>query len=184
MQQKEQQDIFMELLEPVYGRLERFVLAMTHNRELARDIIHDTVAAAWQQFDRLRHREAFLSYLFTIAARTYKAHRQRQSRTAEATADFWDYICDTGTPPDVRADYRALYEALDKLPEQQREAVVMFELLGFSMKEIQQVQGGTLVSVKVRISRGRKKLAHLLGVHDREQTGSETGIPRTDSVLV
>ncbi len=173
----------MELLEPVHSRLERFVLAMTQNRDLAKDIIHDTVAVAWQQFDRIRHREAFLSYLFTIATRTYRAYRQRENRTAAATDDFWEYICDTDTPPDVRADYRALYEALDKLPEQQREAVVMFELLGFSMKEIQQVQGGTLVSVKVRISRGRKKLAQLLGVHDDEPKNAN-GIFRTDSVLV
>ena len=33
-----------------------------------------------------------------------------------------------------------------------------------SMKEIQEVQGGNLIAVKVRISRGRKKLAKLLGV--------------------
>lgn len=173
----------MELLEPVYNRLERFVLAMTHNRDLAKDIIHDTVAVAWQQFDRIRHREAFLSYLFTIATRTYRVYRQRENRMTAATEDFWEYMCDNDTPPDVRADYRALYEAIDQLPEQQREAVVMFELLGFSMKEIQQVQGGTLVSVKVRISRGRKKLARLLGVHSNEQK-NVNGIFRADSVLV
>lgn len=173
----------MELLEPVYNRLECFVLAMTHNRELAKDIIHDTVAVAWQQFDRIRHREAFLSYLFTIATRTYRTYWQRENRMTSATEDFWEYICDSDTPPDVRADYRALYEAIDQLPEQQREAVVMFELLGFSMKEIQQVQGGTLVSVKVRISRGRKKLARLLGVNGDEQKNVNR-VFRADSVLV
>lgn len=38
----------------------------------------------------------------------------------------------------------------------------MFEILGFSMKEIHEVQGGTLIAVKVRISRGRSELTRLL----------------------
>ncbi len=164
----------MELLNPAYGSLEKFVLAMTRNRETARDIIHETVSIAFQQFDKIRHKEAFLSYLFTIAVRVHRQYQAYSKRTAEVQEDFWEYMCDSSVSPETAADYRALYEALDKLPEQQREAVVMFELLGFSMKEIQKVQGGTLVSVKVRISRARKKLAHILGVDSdsRQQTAS------------
>lgn len=164
----------MELLDPAYGSLEKFVLAMTRNRETAKDIIHETISIAFQQFDRIRHKEAFLSYLFTIAVRVHRQYQAYSRRTAEVQEEFWEYMCGSNTSPDTAADYRALYEALDQLPEQQREAVIMFELLGFSMKEIQKVQGGTLISVKVRISRARKKLARILGVDsdNRQQSAS------------
>lgn len=174
----------MELLQPVYSRLERFVLAMVRNRETAKDIIHETVGIAYQQFDNIRHKEAFLSYLFTIAVRVNKQYSAYTRRTAETDEDFWDYMASGGASPEATADYRALYEALDRLPEQQREAVIMFELLGFSMKEIQKVQGGTLVSVKVRISRARKKLAQILGVNSDGRQPSPAGLFRSDSIAV
>lgn len=160
----------MELLNPAYASLEKFVLAMTRNRETARDVIHETVSIAFQQFDNIRHKQAFLSYLFTVALRVHRQYQAYNRRSVEVQEEFWEYMCDSSTSPEAAADYRALYEALDQLPAQQREAVVMFELLGFSMKEIQKVQGGTLVSVKVRISRARKKLAQILGVdHSSKQ---------------
>lgn len=58
--------------------------------------------------------------------------------------------------------YDCSYAALDTLPDKQREAVIMFEILGFSMKEIHDVQGRTLIAIKVRISRGRAELTRLL----------------------
>lgn len=183
MEQRSEQDTFMELLEPVYNRLERFVLAMTRNRDVAKDIIHETVAIAWQQFGSLRQRKAFLSYLFTIATRTHAQHVRQQRRSIIADDDFWEYMSSHETSPETVADYRALYEAIDKLPEQQREAVIMFELLGFSMKEVQQVQGGTLISVKVRVSRARKKLAQLLGATHTEKRALKNAL-RPDSVVV
>jgi hypothetical protein len=42
------------------------------------------------------------------------------------------------------------------------------------MKEIQEIQGGTVVAVKVRISRGRKRLAQLLGAHKTQPNNGNT----------
>jgi RNA polymerase sigma-70 factor (ECF subfamily) len=61
---------------------------------------------------------------------------------------------------------RLLYEALQKLPEEQREAIILFEISGFSLKEVQQIQGAGLSAVKSRIVRGKKKLARLLNDHE------------------
>jgi RNA polymerase sigma-70 factor (ECF subfamily) len=60
--------------------------------------------------------------------------------------------------PDSSHDVQVLYELIGKLPEKQREAFVLFELSGFSLEEIRQLQGGTLSSIKMRLSRGRKQL--------------------------
>ncbi|MEO5929741.1 MAG: hypothetical protein ABIR47_07405, partial [Candidatus Kapaibacterium sp.] len=45
-----------------------------------------------------------------------------------------------------------------------REAVLLFELAGFSTAEVRDIQGGTLVAVRVRLARGRKRLATMMGV--------------------
>jgi RNA polymerase sigma-70 factor (ECF subfamily) len=169
----EKQDRFMRLYEPVQRKLEHFALAMTRNSDAAREVVGDTLLVAYEQFDRLRHPEAFLSFLFTIATRTYRRQQKRAGIFSTFDERHSELLHDTAAPPDLAADIAAVYAAIDRLPEKQREAVVMFELLGFSMKEIRDVQGGTLVGVKVRVSRGRQKLATILGVDARGNSNGQ-----------
>jgi RNA polymerase sigma-70 factor (ECF subfamily) len=174
------QERFMKLFEPLQPRLERFALAMTRDRETARDVVGETILEAYQRFDTLRDERAFLGFLFTIAARTYRRRAARSRRHDELTDDHLDALVDSSTPPDTAADIAAVYQALAELPQQQREAVYLFEVQGMSMKEIQEIQGGTLVGVKVRISRGRKKLAAILGIADTGGTREQTQRHSTD----
>ena len=78
-----------------------------------------------------------------------------------------------------------LYRALDELSASQREAVVLFEISGLSLEEVREIQGGSLSGVKSRISRGRQRLAELLGATDTRTTahttasnGSSTSVKR------
>ena len=59
-------------------------------------------------------------------------------------------------------EYDQLYKALEKLPELQREALILFEISGFSIKEIAGIQSSSEDAVKQRLSRGRKELLELL----------------------
>ena len=163
----EKQERFLSLFEPVQASLERFVLAMAQEKENARDVVAETVMIAYEQFEKLRDPKAFLSFLFTIALRVHRRELKKAKRTERFDSTLMVDVLDPGTPPDVAADVHRVYKALHDLPEKQREAVILFEIIGFSMKEICEVQGGTLTAVKVRISRGRKKLAEILGVDNR-----------------
>ena len=163
----------MALLDPVHDNLARYVRAMSRNAEEARDLMSETLLAAYESFDTLRAPAAFLSYLFTIAQRTCR-HRARRFRLfAEYDATHAAQLHATTPAPDAAADIPALYSALDRLPAEQREAVVLFELSGLSLEEIREIQGGTLSGVKARVARGRRKLAKLLGVEERESTGKQ-----------
>lgn len=153
----------MALFEPLQPRLQRFVLAMTRSEELTKDVIGETILIAFERLDSVRHEEAFLSFLFTIATRVYRKWGRTHDGAAASEEDLAGLL-DPGTPPDIAADVAAMYRALDLLPEKQREAVILFEVLGFSAREIREIQGGTEVGVRVRITRARKKLARILGV--------------------
>ena len=59
-------------------------------------------------------------------------------------------------------DVELLYAALDRLPNDQREAVVLFEVSGLPMAEIAAIQNCSEGTVKTRVSRGRAKLRGLL----------------------
>lgn len=166
MNQKEKQVQFMELLKPLMGRLERYALAIAMNRDEAKDVVGETVMLAWENFDSLKSKDAFLSYLLTIASRVYKK-RQRifyKFRVNEAQ-DIDELYCRT-LAPDVSTDVGLLYKALEKLPTRQKEAIILFEIMGFSIKEICEIQDSETSSVKMRLVRGRQKIAELMGVKD------------------
>lgn len=169
----------------VFLPLERFVRAMAwrdagggRDEEMCKDICAETIAIAYEQFASLRTHEALLSYCFTIATRLHRTYRIKSRRVAYSLSEFAfaeageSVACERKADilPDDTAEYLTeqstdvamLYTALDTLPSEQREAVIMFEILGFSMKEIAEVQKRSVTSVKVSVSRGRTLLAKRL----------------------
>ena len=163
MKRKRRQEIFLGLLEPKLEDLSRFCLAMTRETEAGRDLMSDVILAAWERFDSLREEEAFLSFLFTIARRTYHRRRRREELFGKYDEQSARNIAGNGTPVWIGADVRALYDALAELPKAQSEAVVLFEITGLSLKEVATVQNASLSAVKSRIARGRERLTKLLG---------------------
>ena len=174
MRQTQRQEVFLALLEPRLEDLSRFCLAMTRDPEAGKDLMGDVILAAFEGFDSLRDDAAFLSFLFTIARRMYYRRRKREKIFSEYDEERARTIRAGGSPVWIGADVRALYEALSHLPEVQREAIVLFELTGLSLKEVAEVQDVSLSAVKSRLARGRERLARLLGAQQPEVRESDT----------
>jgi RNA polymerase sigma-70 factor, ECF subfamily len=172
----EKNERFMQLLKPCHDRLARFVRAMVNSPEDAEDIVSDTILLAYEKFDTIREPQAFLSWLFTVASRLHKRRRWRASifepferfihTNDDAESHEWEPPAQGASAtdsPETFVDVNLLYAALERLPHKQREAFVMFEITGLSLVEIQEVQGDSLSSVKMRLSRARERLRDLLG---------------------
>lgn len=158
----------MELLKPVYPRLERFALTLTRNRDDAKDIVGETVLKAFEGFDNVRDEQAFLSFLFTICSRV--AQSGRYKKRVLASEEQVEELYRNYTSPETATDIVLLYQALDKLPAEAKEAIILSEISGLTHKEVQEIQGGSLSAIKVRIFRAKKRLAELLGVQLTEQS--------------
>lgn len=160
----EEQKLFLELLEPIRPGLARYCRAICRDRETALDLVSETILIACEHFHSITHeKKSFSSYLFMTATRLHKRWRWRMKRKVVYDTELASNIHDPNPAPDSGADVELLYAALRKLPEAQREAIVMFEISGLSLEEICEIQGGTLSGVKSRIARGREKLAKMLG---------------------
>ncbi len=159
------------MLEPVWNPLARYCNSMAGDRETARDLMSETLLVGFQHFEQLRDSAAFRAYLFRIAMRINLEWKKRSARQTPLTEELARHLEQTTLSDDGRAAERSLdagdlYAALATLPKKQREAVVLFEISGLSLKEIQDVQGGSLSGVKSRIVRGREELARKLGVRN------------------
>lgn len=166
---------FLALLEPVRTGLGQFARSLTRDRESARDLAAEAIRIAYEQFDTLRDEGKFKSWLFTTTSHlAQRANWRERNRVAydELKAQS---IPSNGTSPDIGPDIEALYDALAKLPEEMREAVVLFEISGLSLAEVCDVQRASLSAVKSRISRGRKLLAEILRV---DEVSNENEFPQ------
>jgi RNA polymerase sigma-70 factor (ECF subfamily) len=170
---EQKQERFLALLKPNHDSLARFARAMTKSREEAQDLVSDTIEQAFKHLDSLKSDDAFLSWLFTIASRIEKRRRWRERIFERFDPVFHDEAAEAFTRnPNAEAlyDTQILYDALQKLPFRQREAFTLFEISGFSLQEIQELQGDSLSAVKMRLVRAREALRVMLGdTHSQER---------------
>jgi RNA polymerase sigma-70 factor (ECF subfamily) len=155
---------FLRLLEPVYPRLSRYALAITRNVDEAKDLTSDAILIALEQFAKMKDKEHFAGFLFKVASRLHKRRQYRDRfrtvynlKAAEALEDF-------SPKPDQAAEIAIVMEALEKLPEKMKEAIVLADVADLSLEEIRAIQGGTLSGVKSRLKRGREMLQGHLGI--------------------
>ena len=77
------------------------------------------------------------------------------------------------------AEINLLYTAINRLPAAQRDALVLFEISGFSMKEIAAIQKSTEGAVKTKVSRARKRLKEILAPEEHEASARTMEILRS-----
>ena len=156
----------MEAFQPLYGKLWKFILSISRNRDDAKDILSETFLIAYEKFDTLKNERAFLSFLFTIASRLRNSSKMKRSKYYSTEVFEFDDFAGNFLSPEDETDIKLLYKTLDYLPEVQKEAIVLFEIFGFSRTEIADIQKTTVTNVKIRLYRGRKKLEQIINKGD------------------
>jgi RNA polymerase sigma-70 factor, ECF subfamily len=149
---------FLDFFLPVEPLLVRFARALAGNNDDARDVVGETVLTALEQFENLSNEDSFKFFLFTIARRTYWKTVLKKRLFIPLDKKHEELQYDDSAIAESSHDIVLLYEALHKLPFKIREAISLFELGGFSLVEIQAIQGGSLSGVKTRLARGRLRL--------------------------
>lgn len=165
---KEKQDRFLALYEPVHERFERFCRSRVFGEMDFRDVMNDTLLIAYDKFDTLRTDQAFLSFLFSVCVRVVaNLNRKKKPELMKDENKYYHLASDEN--PHARADVEFLHKLLKQLPEDQRECILLFEISGFSLKEIAVIQSVSEGAVKQRLRRGRETLYELLNYDSREK---------------
>lgn len=164
------QDQFLTLYEPVHERFERFCRARVYGNMDYRDLINESLLVAYDKLEALRSKEAFLSFLIGISVRILSNNHQKkkEERWSAATEKHKQDFAIGVSDPDIHF----LYEGLSHLKEEQRECLILFEISGFSIKEIAEIQSASESAVKQRLKRGRDKLKQILTFESSHKTGN------------
>ncbi len=141
-------------------RLYGFAVAMTGDRDRARDLLHDCVLRAASARERPVNEPAFRAWLFTIMRNLWiDQHRaaERQSRMLETLSDAVPVSLDS-----MAVESFAVRQAFELLSHDHREVLALVDISGFSYQEAADLLGVPCGTVMSRISRARQALARLL----------------------
>jgi RNA polymerase sigma-70 factor (ECF subfamily) len=166
------------------SNLRAFAVSLCGDKERADDLVQETLFKAWNHFDSFQEGTNLKAWLFTILRNTYFSERRKRKREVE-DADG-SYAAQLSSPPEQQAhmDMQDFREVLARLPDDQREALILVGAAGFSYEEAANISGCPVGTIKSRVNRARGRLADLLGLasnagvdEDEEELGG--GISKT-----
>lgn len=154
--------IFLPHLDSAYN-LARWLTRVDQN---AQDLVQEAYLRALKAFTGFRGGDA-RAWLLTIVRNTFYTGLQRNRSNAWTTFDDETYSASSeASNPEAmlaqRVDAELLKDALEDLPSQFREVMVLRELEGMSYKEIATISGVPIGTVMSRLARARQRLQHAL----------------------
>ena len=152
--------------------LYRAALGMTRDKGDAEDLVQDTFVRAFSFYAQYQGGTNGRAWLFRIMTNLYinsyrKKHREPERVSYDELEDFYLYnrLSDaqsrgTGAAPEVeivtRIEAEAIREAIDNLPDEYRDTVLLADVNEFSYQEISDMLQIPIGTVRSRLSRGRR----------------------------
>jgi RNA polymerase sigma-70 factor (ECF subfamily) len=141
----------------------------------AEDVVQETYLQAWKSFHRFEPGTNCRAWLFKIMFHVIAHHRRRWFRVRLKTDPIEDFLDTLTAEEPVRQHLqdKEVLNALDKLPRQFREVIVLADVEDFAYREIAEMLRIPMGTVMSRLNRGRKLLRTQLSGY-AEQLGIET----------
>jgi RNA polymerase sigma-70 factor (ECF subfamily) len=153
--------------------LRAFAISLTGRMDRADDLVQDTLMKAWAHSESFTAGTNIRAWLFTIMRHTFfsqyrKSRREVQDVDGEAASRLVSM-------PDQLAhlDFDDFKRELDRLPADQREALVLIGASGFSYEEAAEICGCAVGTIKSRVNRARHRLMAQLALRSVEDFGPD-----------
>lgn len=152
---------FGELVQRYHGRLQFFLAKLLGESHRADDVLQDVWLSVWRGLSRLEDAGAFRAWLYRIArdgaSRELRKRRQPPGRVEEME------VADSTVDDQFSAEEQALVrEAIDRLPAEQREVVLLRFMEGMSYDEMASVVGCQIGTIRSRLHYAKQTLRRIL----------------------
>ena len=156
---------FIDLVRTEQEPLRRFLLGLcSGNASLADDIAQDSLVRAYVASGSFLGLSRFSTWLFRIAYNCFIDHCRKATLDTISSESFeaQSVLSDNSTDDAFR--YQQLYQALDKIPEKERAAIVLHYFEDHDIKEISSIMQIPSGTVKNLLSTGRNHLKEYLSI--------------------
>jgi RNA polymerase sigma-70 factor (ECF subfamily) len=164
-----------EAFEALYRRHVRKVYNLVHRvvgAQDAEEVTQEVFYQVYRNLESFENRSSFYTWIYRVATNVSLQHAKRQARhrregPLEKVPDATLAAAVRHTGPEKEAEQRATYRdlerAIDRLPPNQRNVLVLGPIQGHSYEQIASILGTNEEVVKGRLHRARENLRHLMG---------------------
>lgn len=156
-----------ELVEHL-SALRAFAMSLTRNSAAADDLVQDTIEKAWKNIEKFEPGTNLRAWLFTIQRNAFYSSRRKAKREVADVDGVMAASLSEKPAHDGRLAMNDFRRAFEKLPDEQREALMLVGASGFAYEEAAEMCGVAVGTIKSRANRGRRKLAELMGLNEHE----------------
>lgn len=169
--QERRTDDFKDGLIREIPNLRAFAASLSGSMQLADDLVQDTLLKAWGNSDKFEPGTSLRAWLFTILRNTYYSLYRKRGREVQDSEGTYAERMATHGNQESHLDLADFRKALAKLPEEQREVLIMVGATGLSYEEAAEICGVAIGTIKSRVNRARTKLAELLSIGSIDDLG-------------
>lgn len=144
--------------------LRAFAISLSGKPDRADDLVQETLLKAWANMSSFVPGTNLRAWLFTILRNVFYSQYRKRKREVEDADGF--LAARLSSPPEQNGhmDFSDFRMALQKLPADQREALILVGASGLTYEEAAEVCACAVGTIKSRVNRARGRLVELLGL--------------------
>jgi RNA polymerase sigma-70 factor, ECF subfamily len=153
--------------------LRAFAMSLCGNPARADDLVQETLLKAWDKIDSFEQGTNFKAWLFTILRNTFLSEQRKRKR--EIADSDGQFVSRLAVHPEQfgHMDMCDFLAALQQLPRDQREALLLIGAEGFSYEDVAAISGCAVGTIKSRVNRARVHLSRILGLQNIADFGPD-----------
>ena len=154
--------IFRDQLVALLPSLRAFARGLCGHREMADDLAQDTMMRAWAARTSYTQGTNFRAWMFMIMRNQFYTTIRKNSRMTSLDPEVAERVLVVAPAQQNGINVDDVAKALQKLPAEQREVLLLIGASGLSYEEAAEVIGCVMGTVKSRLARGRTALAAMI----------------------
>ncbi|AXS42533.1 sigma-70 family RNA polymerase sigma factor [Breoghania sp. L-A4] len=162
--------------------LRAFAASLVGVGDRADDLVQEALMKGWANLDSFTEGTNVRAWLFTILRNAFYSSYRKNKREVQDVDGAYSSRLAEHPAQDGHLDLADFRRALETLPSDQREALILVGASGFSYIEAAEICGCAVGTVKSRVNRARVRLAELLTVESAEDFGPDRSVQAILSV--
>lgn len=154
--------LFRDQLVALLPSLRAFSRGLCRHREMADDLAQDTMMRAWAARASYTPGSNFRAWMFMIMRNQFYTTIRKNSRMTSLDPEVAERVLIAAPAQQNGIDVEDVAKAMQRLPAEQREVLLLIGANGLSYEEAAEIIGCAIGTVKSRLARGRAALSNMI----------------------
>jgi RNA polymerase sigma-70 factor (ECF subfamily) len=159
-------------------------MSLSGKSDRADDLVQETLVRALANIDSFQPGSNLSAWLFTILRNLFRSDYRKRRREVEDADGSYSKTLKSQPAQGSHLEFEEFRAALEKLPQDQREALILVGASGFSYEDAAAICGCAVGTIKSRVNRARQRLQDLLQISGEADFGPDaTSAPLTSKAF-